>query len=208
MSTNQIAMPTKQRLRPHQQTPSTTGRQQSAQPGQDRPVRGPQPRTNNLPSQDRDFVAEHDHLDRQLVRSAPLEPEQLKQANERQVQRVPQPILAVCQSPPKVQVVAVGRDSRHPQADNAAQGDATTQQQLASAQQQLSNDNQSWQTTYQDELSDADSYNTALGDCQSQGKAHLVVGGIIAGVGLFIALALYFLRRRKPGGPGPPVLVA
>jgi hypothetical protein len=64
-------MPTEQRLGLHEEPTPANLRHQPAQPGEDRTVGWPRCRAIDLAAQDRQFMAQHDDLDRQLVAIVP-----------------------------------------------------------------------------------------------------------------------------------------
>ena len=59
----------------------------NTQPGEKRPVTGPQRRASHPTTQDRHLVAKHNDFDGQLVIVTPKEPGQLENPDERQVQK-------------------------------------------------------------------------------------------------------------------------
>jgi hypothetical protein len=79
-------MPAQQGLRLDEETPTTSGRHQPAQPGEHRPVRRPQNGPGDLAAQHGDLVAEHHDLDGQILLLAAREPNELEQTNEGHVQ--------------------------------------------------------------------------------------------------------------------------
>lgn len=90
---------------------------------------------------------------------------------------------------------------------NAAATDSTDKEALSQAQSALQSDQDSWQNTYQEQLTAADNYNTALRDCQNQTESHYLAAAIIAALGGIISALLLFRRPRStppPVWPGTP----
>jgi len=78
-------MPAKQRLGLDEEPSPASARYEPTQPGENRPVTGPQHWPGHLTTQDRHLVAKHDDFDGQLAIVTPKEPDQLENSDERQV---------------------------------------------------------------------------------------------------------------------------
>jgi hypothetical protein len=89
-------MPAQQGLRLDEESTPASNRQKSAQSGEHCPIRWLQGRTGHLPTQDGNLVAEHDDLDGQLFLSIARETDQLKHADESNVEegRAPRSIFS------------------------------------------------------------------------------------------------------------------
>lgn len=115
-ASNQVSMPSQQRLGLDEEpTPANLGHQ-LAQAGEDCSVGWPQSRTLDLATQDRDLVSEHDDLDRQFVLFAPAKPEQLEYPNEGHIEEGQRRRFPQMERDPHVHeiIVQVGRARRRP----------------------------------------------------------------------------------------------
>jgi len=81
-----IPMPAEQGFGLDKEPPQAPATKESAQPGEQRPVAGPQRRTGHLAAEHRHLVTEHDDFDRQFVAVTPGEAEQLERSDECEVQ--------------------------------------------------------------------------------------------------------------------------
>jgi len=81
-----VAVPTKQRVGLDEEAPETLAGEQLCQSGEQRPVNRLECRTADLAAEHRHLVAEHDHLDRQLIAGEPRELDQLADAKEEEVE--------------------------------------------------------------------------------------------------------------------------
>jgi hypothetical protein len=79
-------MPAQQSLRLDEEASPASNRQKPAQSSEHCPIRWLQGRTGHLPTQDGDLVAEHDDLDGQVLVSIARETDQLKYADESNVE--------------------------------------------------------------------------------------------------------------------------
>jgi hypothetical protein len=70
----------------NKESDSTPTTKQPNQLGQQCSIRGPKDRAGHLAAEDRNLVAEHDDLDRQLVAVMPTQAEQLKDSDEGEVE--------------------------------------------------------------------------------------------------------------------------
>ncbi len=70
-----------------EETPPASARQEPTQPGEKRPVTGPQRRAVHLTAEHRHLMAKHDDFDGQLAIVTPKEPDQLENPDERRVQK-------------------------------------------------------------------------------------------------------------------------
>jgi hypothetical protein len=86
LPSHEFSMPTKESLRLDKEATPASNRQQPAQSSKHRPIRWLQGRTGHLPAQDGNLVAEHDDLDGQLFLSIARETDQLKYADEGNVE--------------------------------------------------------------------------------------------------------------------------
>jgi hypothetical protein len=85
-SADEVSVPAEQGVGLDEEAPETAAGEQSCQPGEQRPVSRLESRTADLAAEHRHFVAEHDHLDRQLVAGGPRELDQLADAKEEEVE--------------------------------------------------------------------------------------------------------------------------
>jgi hypothetical protein len=79
-------MPSQQGLWLDKEASSAGSREKPAQSGKNRSIRGPQGRTRHLSAQDGDLVAEHDDLDGQVLLLTTRETDELKNADEGNVE--------------------------------------------------------------------------------------------------------------------------
>ena len=75
---NQVAVPPQQSLGLYEESASMPAVEQSCQPGEQRTIRRPQSRSDDVTSEHGNLVAEHDDLDRQLVAIPPAQPHQFR----------------------------------------------------------------------------------------------------------------------------------
>jgi hypothetical protein len=80
-------MPPKQGLGLDEEPPPAATTKQPTQSGKQRPVRRPKGGSGHLATEDRNLVAEHDDLDRQLFVVVPGEAEQIKDSDECNVEK-------------------------------------------------------------------------------------------------------------------------
>jgi hypothetical protein len=87
---NQLAMPTQQRVRPHQEARPSRARQRAAQRRQERPISPRQPWPSRLPPQNSQLVAQHKNL--QFLRAArpPQQPYQREQVPHDEIHKRPE----------------------------------------------------------------------------------------------------------------------
>ena len=78
--------PAQQRLGLNEEQSKVSAAKDTAEPGEQCPVRMPEPWTAHLATEHGDLVTEHDDLDRQFVAIAPGEPEDEERSDEGQVQ--------------------------------------------------------------------------------------------------------------------------
>jgi hypothetical protein len=80
-------MPTEQGLGLEEEPTRAPTGEESAQSGEQRPVRWSEHRAGHLATQDDDFVAEHDDLDGQFLAATQEEPEQVEDPDERDIEK-------------------------------------------------------------------------------------------------------------------------
>jgi len=79
-------MPTEQGVGLHEEPMELLSGEQSAEAGQERPIRGPQSRAAYLATGDRHLVSEHDDLDGQIGLVGPLSAEDLNRPEEGEIE--------------------------------------------------------------------------------------------------------------------------
>jgi len=84
---DQVPVPAEQGLGLHEEPSPTPAVEQSAQPGEQGTIRGPQGRADDLTPKHCDLVAEHDDLDRQIVAIAVTKAHQLEDPGEGEVEK-------------------------------------------------------------------------------------------------------------------------
>jgi hypothetical protein len=82
---DQAPMPAQQRLRSHRERPPRATRQHPAERGQEQPVARREPRSPDLPAQDRQLVAQHQDLKLLGALAAPEQHHQLEQTTGKDV---------------------------------------------------------------------------------------------------------------------------